>query len=134
LVSSSYAGATAESTEAVTELQAELKSILKNESVKEKRAARTAKMEFARKVRQIVLKIKFMEEGRDLENIDVMQELERASELQEKTAIDGNALAAYRQLVQPSLKNAIPIIFEYLVEEMYSLEKVLMYHTWVTFL
>ena len=134
MVSSSYAGATAESTEAVTELQAELKSILKNESVKEKRAARTAKMEFARKVRQIVLKIKFMEEGRDLENIDVMQELERASELQEKTAIDGNALAAYRQLVQPSLKNAIPIIFEYLVEEMYSLEKVLMYHTWVTFL
>jgi hypothetical protein len=134
LVSSSYAGATAESTEAVTELQAELKSILKNESVKEKRAARTAKMEFARKVRQIVLKIKFMEEGRDLENIDVMQELERASELQEKTAIDGNALAAYRQLVQPSLKNAIPIIFEYLVEEMYSLEKVLMYHTWVKFL
>jgi hypothetical protein len=131
---SSYAGATAESTETVTELQAELKSILKNESVKEKRAARTAKMEFARKVRQIVLKIKFMEEGRDLENIDVMQELERASELQEKTAIDGNALAAYRQLVQPSLKNAIPIIFEYLVEEMYSLEKVLMYHTWVTFL
>jgi hypothetical protein len=91
-------------------------------------------MEFARKVRRIVLKIKFMEEGRDLENIDVMQELERASELQEKTAIDGNALAAYRQLVQPSLKNAIPIIFEYLVEEMYSLEKVLMYHTWVTFL
>lgn len=134
MVSSSYAGATAESTEAVTELQAELKSILKNESVKEKRAARTAKMEFARKVRQIVLKIKFMEEGRDLENIDVMQELERASELQEKTAIDGNALAAYRQLVQPSLKNAIPIIFEYLVEEMYSLEKVLMYHTWVKFL
>ena len=134
MVSYSYAGATAESTEAVTELQAELKSILKNESVKEKRAARTAKMEFARKVRQIVLKIKFMEEGRDLENIDVMQELERASELQEKTAIDGNALAAYRQLVQPSLKNAIPIIFEYLVEEMYSLEKVLMYHTWVKFL
>ena len=134
MVSSSYAGATAESTEAVTELQAELKSILKNESVKEKRAARTAKMEFARKVRRIVLKIKFMEEGRDLENIDVMQELERASELQEKTAIDGNALAAYRQLVQPSLKNAIPIIFEYLVEEMYSLEKVLMYHTWVKFL
>ena len=70
MVSSSYAGATAESTEAVTE---------------------TAKMEFARKVRQIVLKIKFMEEGRDLENIDVMQELERASGLQEKTAIDGNA-------------------------------------------
>lgn len=128
---SSYAGAT---TETVTGLEAELKSILKNESVKEKRAARTAKMEFARKVRQIVLKIKFMEEGRDLENIDVMQELERASELQEKTAIDGNALAAYRQLVQPSLKNAIPIIFEYLVEEMYSLEKVLMYHTWVKFL
>ena len=134
MVSSSYAGATAESTEAVTELQAELKSILKNESVKERQAARTAKMEFARKVRRIVLKIKFMEEGRDLENIDVMQELERASELQEKTAIDGNALAAYRQLVQPSLKNAIPIIFEYLVEEMYSLEKVLMYHTWVKFL
>ena len=128
---SSYAGAT---TETVTGLEAELKSILKNESVKERQAARTAKMEFARKVRRIVLKIKFMEEGRDLENIDVMQELERASELQEKTAIDGNALAAYRQLVQPSLKNAIPIIFEYLVEEMYSLEKVLMYHTWVTFL
>ena len=127
----SYAGAT---TETVTGLEAELKSILKNESVKERQAARTAKMEFARKVRRIVLKIKFMEEGRDLENIDVMQELERASELQEKTAIDGNALAAYRQLVQPSLKNAIPIIFEYLVEEMYSLEKVLMYHTWVTFL
>ena len=128
---SSYAGAT---TETVTGLEAELKSILKNESVKERQAARTAKMEFARKVRRIVLKIKFMEEGRDLENIDVMQELERASELQEKTAIDGNALAAYRQLVQPSLKNAIPIIFEYLVEEMYSLEKVLMYHTWVKFL
>ena len=89
-------------------------------------------MEFARKVRRIVLKIKFMEEGRDLENIDVMQELERASGLQKKTAID--ALAAYRQLVQPSFKNAIPIIFEYLVEEMYSLEKVLMYHTWVKFL
>ena len=128
---SSYAGAT---TETVTGLEAELKSILKNESVKERQAARTAKMEFARKVRRIVLKIKFMEEGRDLENIDVMQELERASGLQEKTAIDGNALAAYRQLVQPSLKNAIPIIFEYLVEEMYLLEKVLMYHTWVKFL
>ena len=126
---SSYAGAT---TETVTGLEAELKSILKNESVKERQAARTAKMEFARKVRRIVLKIKFMEEGRDLENIDVMQELDRASGLQEKTAID--ALAAYRQLVQPSFKNAIPIIFEYLVEEMYLLEKVLMYHTWVKFL
>ena len=90
---SSYAGAT---TETVTGLEAELKSIMKNESVKERQAARTAKMEFARKVRRIVLKIKFMEEGRDLENIDVMQELERASGLQEKTAIDGNALAAYR--------------------------------------
>ena len=80
---SSYAGAT---TETVTGLEAELKSILKNESVKERQAARTAKMEFARKVRRIrrrriVLKIKFMEEGRDLENIDVMQELERASGL-----------------------------------------------------
>ena len=128
---SSYAGAT---TETVTGLEAaELKSILKNESVKERQAARTAKMEFARKVRRIVLKIKFLEEGRDLENIDVMQELERASGLQEKTAIDGNALFNSLQ-VQPSLKNAIPIIFEYLVEEMYLLEKVLMYHTWVKFL
>ena len=53
-----------------------------------------------------------------------MQELERASGLQEKTAIDGNALAAYRS--SHHLKTAIPIIFEYLVEEMYLLEKVLM--------
>jgi hypothetical protein len=121
-----YAGAaTAQSTVTVAQLQTELKDILRSDYANGKKALKAANLELAKKVRRIVLQIQFESEGRNLANIQVQEQLIKASELPDDKAIDFHALNTYKQLVQPSFKNAIPTIFEDMVEDMFSLKQVL---------